>query len=95
MSAASPHSTSPRKRCDHWIDAGLPLEDIGGTLTQLDALWTDDQVRMNERGCDPDGRFYCESMAMTGHPGAGALYRLDPDRPLCVVLKTCHRLERT
>jgi hypothetical protein len=81
MSAASPHSTSPRKRCDHWIDAGLPLEDIGGTLTQLDALWTDDQVRMNERGCDPGGRFYCESMAITGIPALARCTDLIPTAP--------------
>jgi sugar lactone lactonase YvrE len=34
---------------------------------------------MNEGGCDPDGRFYCGSMAYDKATGAGALYRLDPD----------------
>ena len=34
---------------------------------------------MNEGGCDPDGRFYCGSMAYDQRPGAGSLYRLDPD----------------
>ena len=34
---------------------------------------------MNEGGCDPDGRFYCGSMAHRQRPGGAALYRLDPD----------------
>ena len=41
---------------------------------------------MNEGGCDPDGRFYCGSMAYDKRPGGGALYRLDPDRSVHVVL---------
>ena len=42
---------------------------------------------MNEGGCDPDGRFYCGSMAYDKRPGAGALYRLDPDGSVQVVLE--------
>lgn len=61
------------------IDRGFALEDVDGTLTRLDALWSDEQVRMNEGGCDPDGRFYCGSMAYDQRPGAATLYRLDPD----------------
>jgi sugar lactone lactonase YvrE len=34
---------------------------------------------MNEGGCDPDGRFWCGSMAYDQAPGAAAMYRLDPD----------------
>ena len=41
---------------------------------------------MNEGGCDPDGRFYCGSMAYDKTPGAGALHRLDPDGSTRVVL---------
>jgi len=41
-----------------------------GTLTHLGELWTDPGVRMNEGSCDPDGRFYCGSMAYDKRPGA-------------------------
>lgn len=69
------------------VERGFALEDADGTLTHLDELWADDRVRMNEGGCDPDGRFYCGSMAYSQQPGAGALYRLDPDGSVRVVLE--------
>ena len=34
---------------------------------------------MNEGGCDPDGRFYCGSMAYDKARGAASLYRFDAD----------------
>ena len=69
------------------VERGFALEDPDGTLTHLGELWTDEQVRMNEGGCDPDGRFYCGSMAYDQRRGAGALYRLDPDGSVHVVLE--------
>jgi sugar lactone lactonase YvrE len=68
------------------VERGFALEDPDGTLTHLAELWPDAGVRMNEGGCDPDGRFYCGSMALDRRPGGGALYRLDPDRSVHVVL---------
>jgi sugar lactone lactonase YvrE len=68
------------------IERGFALEDADGTITRLSELWTDEHLRMNEGACDPDGRFYCGSMAYDKQPGAGALYRLDPDRSVQVVL---------
>jgi hypothetical protein len=40
------------------VERGFALEDADGTLTHLDEVWSDDSVRMNEGGCDPDGHFY-------------------------------------
>jgi sugar lactone lactonase YvrE len=68
------------------VERGFALEEPDGTLTHLDDLWTDGRLRMNEGACDPDGRFYCGSMAYDKRPGGGALYRLDPDRSVHVVL---------
>ena len=68
------------------IERGFALEDAGGTVTALDPLWEDPEVRMNEGGCDPDGRFYCGSMANDRTPGAASLHRLDPDGSTHVVL---------
>jgi sugar lactone lactonase YvrE len=61
------------------VERGFALEDPDGTVTALDPVWDDDSVRMNEGGCDPDGRFWCGSMAYDKRAGAAALYRLDPD----------------
>jgi sugar lactone lactonase YvrE len=68
-------------------ERGFALEDAGGEVRPLVDAWTDPTVRMNEGGCDPDGRFYCGSMAYDQRPGAAALYRLDPDGSVSVVLE--------
>ena len=69
------------------VERGFALEEPDGTLAALPELWTDSGIRMNEGGCDPDGRFYCGSMAYDKTPGAAALYRLDPDGSTSVVLE--------
>jgi sugar lactone lactonase YvrE len=66
------------------VERGFALEDADGTLTTLPPVWSDPGVRMNEGGCDPDGRFWCGSMAYDHRPGAGSLYRLDPDGTVAV-----------
>ena len=69
------------------IERGFALEDADGTVTHLPPLWDDEGVRMNEGGCDPDGRFYCGSMAYDQRPGAASLHRLDPDGGTTAVLE--------
>ena len=68
------------------LERGFALEDADGAITELGELWTDANLRMNEGGCDPDGRFYCGSLAHDRRP-VGSLYRLDPDLSVSVVLE--------
>jgi sugar lactone lactonase YvrE len=49
-------------------------------------MWTDPAVRMNEGGCDPQGRLYAGSMAYDQNPGAGTLYRIAADGAVTTVL---------
>jgi sugar lactone lactonase YvrE len=46
-------------------------------LAQVEADRTEN--RMNDGACDAAGRFWAGTMAVDERPGAGALYRLDPD----------------
>jgi sugar lactone lactonase YvrE len=69
------------------VERGFALEEPGGELVRLDELWGDANLRMNEGGCDPDGHFYCGSMSYDKQPGAGVLYRLEPDRSVDLVLE--------
>jgi sugar lactone lactonase YvrE len=68
------------------VERGFALEEPDGALTPLPELWSDTGIRMNDGGCDPDGRFYCGSMAHDKTAGAGALYRLDQDGSTHVVI---------
>ena len=69
------------------VERGFALEEPDGEIVTLDPLWDHDRIRMNEGGCDPDGRFYCGSMAYDRTPGAGSVWRLDPDLSVEVVLE--------
>ncbi len=68
------------------VERGFALEAPDGALSLLPELWNDGSIRMNEGGCDPDGRFYCGSMAYDQRHGAASLYRLDTDGTARVVL---------
>jgi sugar lactone lactonase YvrE len=69
------------------VERGFALENAEGELETLPELWSEDTIRMNEGGCDPDGRFYCGTMAYDKTPGAASIYRLDPDGSVAVVLE--------
>lgn len=58
------------------------LEPDGEVITAFDT----DGIRMNDGGCDPQGRFYVGSMAYAEGPGAGTLYRFDADGTVAPVL---------
>jgi sugar lactone lactonase YvrE len=68
------------------VERGFALEDADGSVRMLPELWSDTSVRMNDGGCDPDGRFYCGSMHYDEASPAGILYRLDADGTVTPVL---------
>jgi len=55
-------------------------------LRMLPDVFSDPAIRMNDGGCDLQGRFYCGTMAYEGTEGAGTLFRLDPDGSTHTVL---------
>jgi sugar lactone lactonase YvrE len=69
------------------IERGLALADGPDDVpTPLPPIWTDPGVRMNEGGCDPQGRLYAGSMAYDKTRGAATLYRIDTDLTVTTVL---------
>ena len=69
------------------VERGFVLVEPGwAAMRVLPEVFADTSVRMNEGGCDPQGRFYCGTMAYDAAPGAGTLFRLDPDESVHVVM---------
>jgi len=61
-------------------DGFLALDTGTGAVTTLVQVEADlPGNRMNDGCCDRAGRFYAGTMAADESPGAGSLYRLDPD----------------
>jgi sugar lactone lactonase YvrE len=46
----------------------------------------DEALRFNDGKCDPAGRFWAGTMALSGEPGAGSLYTLETDRSVSLKL---------
>ncbi|MGI5423626.1 SMP-30/gluconolactonase/LRE family protein [Streptomyces sp. CA-179760] len=74
-----------------WIAAagtGIALLTPEGAPTWLDRPEDRTPIpsRMNDGVADPAGRFWAGSMAYDGTPGAGSLYRTDPDGTVIRVL---------
>ncbi|WP_255826974.1 SMP-30/gluconolactonase/LRE family protein [Amycolatopsis sp. GM8] len=69
------------------LERGFALADAAlENVVPFPELWPDNGIRMNDGGCDPDGRFYCGSMAYSEAAGAGSLYRLDAGGAVSTVL---------
>jgi sugar lactone lactonase YvrE len=57
-----------------------------GAATPVATVSIDPPGRMNDGQCDPFGRFWAGTLAHGMVPGAGSLYRLDPDGTVTRVL---------
>jgi sugar lactone lactonase YvrE len=77
----------PRAAGGHLVatERGFAFLSDTSDIELLPDVWDDPSVRMNDGACDPQGRFFCGSMAYGAAPGRGALYRLDADRSVHVV----------
>jgi sugar lactone lactonase YvrE len=61
-------------------DGFASVEPAGGAVSALAAVEASlPGNRMNDAACDAAGRCFAGTMALDRSPGAGALYRLDPD----------------
>lgn len=63
-----------------WVVGDGPAERIASMPEARPGL------RFNDGKCDPAGRFWAGTMAYDQAPGAGALYRLEPDGQAAMVL---------
>ena len=68
------------------LERAFALEDQDGTLHPGAPVFDDPGIRFNEGGCDPDGRFWCGTMGYDQQPGAGTVYRLEPEGRVQAVL---------
>jgi sugar lactone lactonase YvrE len=64
------------------------LDELDNTVSAPPPVWADAGVRMNDGGCDTQGRFYCGSMAYDESPGRGRLYRFDGPDEVTAVLES-------
>jgi sugar lactone lactonase YvrE len=69
-------------------DGFARLDPEGGRLDWIAAVESDRRdLRMNDGACDAAGRFWAGTMALDERPGAGSLYRLEPDGHVEVMLQ--------
>ncbi len=70
-------------------ETGVALLDEHDAPTLLCEIVGEPGVRMNDGGCDPQGRFWCGTMAYDMHDGGGALYRVERDGSHSLQLPGC------
>ena len=78
----------PRAAAGSWSPPrpGVVLLDENDEATILCEVFDDPDIRMNDGGCDPQGRFWCGTMAYDVRDGAGSLYRVEPDGSFATAL---------
>jgi sugar lactone lactonase YvrE len=69
------------------VERGVALMDDDGEADMLCELVREDGIRLNDGGCDPQGRLWCGTMAYDARPGAGSLFRVEPDGSVETVLE--------
>ena len=67
-------------------ETGVVLLDEDDAATVLCEIVAEPGVRMNDGSCDPQGRFWCGTMAYDVHPEGGSLYRVEPDGSFATAL---------
>jgi sugar lactone lactonase YvrE len=68
-------------------DGFWALDPAAGQFARLVRVEADvPETRMNDGACDSAGRFFAGTIAEDESPGAGTLYRLDPDHRVTPVL---------
>ena len=67
-------------------ETGVVLLDEHDSPSPLCEILREPGIRMNDGACDPQGRFWCGSMAYAVREGAGSLYRVEADGSFATAL---------
>jgi len=83
-------AAAPRQRGGYVLAtaAGFRLAGPDGKLEEgaIRPAGLNPDSRFNDGACDPAGRFWAGTVTSDVRPGAGALYRLDPDGSVTIML---------
>lgn len=80
------------RRSGGWVVVGerrihlADSDDLDAPLTAGPEVFSDNRIRFNEGGCDPDGNLYAGSMGYDKAPARGTFYRVDAGGRWDVVL---------
>jgi sugar lactone lactonase YvrE len=68
-------------------ETGVLLLDPDDEATVLCEVFDDPDIRMNDGSCDPQGRFWCGTMAWDARRDAGKLFRIEADGSFSTALE--------